>query len=137
MYRIKFSKNFAHVWDKNFEQIKTPKSRKASGGSEFPLAIPIAPKIVPNEIETSLQSTTDAIKPPPSSISSVRRDGASSISSLQPIIPLASKSTAPSDETSETDSIPEPTPSNPSRGSSWFGRIKGSLRKLQRKNYKI
>ena len=114
------------------------KSLQGAGfDTEFPINLPIAPEILPDKGPALNPAEDGTAQPPPHSSPSVRRGTTSSISSLPPILPLASNTGSSSEETSIADPAPKPPASDKSGKSSWFGRIKGSLRQLGRKNYKL
>ena len=58
--------------------------------------------------------------------------------SSQPLLPHPNPATQPSSETPPKSSSRPSTPETQvSKSASWFGRLKGSLRQLRRKNYKV
>ena len=116
---------------------KLLKSLQGTGfDTEFPINLPIAPEILPVQ-ESAPIPAEKGVKPPPSRHLSPSQPGsASSIPSLPPIIPVTSNVGSTSDETSIAGPTQKPPTSDKSGRSSWFGRIKGSLRQLGRKNYK-
>ena len=104
--------------------------------TEFPITLPIAPEILPEQRSAPDLAEKGAEPPPPRPHPSTQRGTASSISSLPPIIPITSDTRSTSGEASIAGPAPKPPMSDKSGRSSWFGRIKGSLRQLGRKNYK-
>ena len=117
---------------------KLLKSLQGAGfDTEFPITLPIAPEILPEQRSAPDLAEKGAEPPPPRPHPSTQRGTASSISSLPPIIPITSDTGSISGETYIARPALKPPTSDKSGRSSWFGRIKGSLRQLGRKNYKL
>ena len=94
-----------------------------------PVLLPPQPEILDTAISGYKQSSAKYVPPPSTTHFDENR-------TLRPILTVAPESSASASSSSANDPTPNKPPPTPSVASSLYGRIKNSLRKLQRKNYK-
>ena len=112
---------------------------KTLQGAGFDTDIPLVqadPFLLPTPPENPHSTITGARPPPATYVPPPSTTQVDERRTLRPILSIVPESSDHTDGSSAIEPLPNKPPPDPSVSSSLYGRIKNSLRKLQRKNYK-